>query len=288
MSLKFKLLINNPMLETNNYSILNSSYLNNTLNCDLILPNIINKPFLLSCFALSIDGKLCYPDLKSGFAIAKNNFAASQNERYADWWNLLLGRSISDAVIIGSNTLNLENYTYHAEINIPELSLFRKNLGKAENLLHIIITRDSNQINFKKELLCQNNNLPLLIYTEKLPITIPDNFYCNTVDNINLTQTKQIIHCTKINLTQLINSLYQNNIKTILNESPYYHHQLQVLKLLDEAWINTSGVFIGGNVSHLGQFNNAFDSGNHPHYTILTLHSIGHNFIYTRYKISYS
>lgn len=288
MPLKFKLLIKNPLLETNNYSVLNSSYLKNALSCNLALPNITNKPFILSCFALSVDGKLCYPDLMSGFAIAKNNFAASQDERYADWWNLLLGRSISDAVIIGSNILSLEQYSYSAEINVPELTLFRKALGKAENLLHIVITRDSNKINFEKELLCQNNNLPLLIYTEQLPRITPDNFYCTTLENIDLTQTKQIIHCNNIDLTQLIEHLYQQKVKTILNESPYYHHQLQELKLLDEAWLNTSAVYIGGKVSQLGQFNSSFNSNNHPHYTILTLHSLGYNFIYTRYKINYS
>lgn len=288
MSLRFKLLIKNPQLETSDYSILNSNYLTKTLGCDLYLPNTNHKPFILSCFALSIDGKICYPDLMSGFAIAKNNFLAAQDERYADWWNLLLGRSISDAIIIGSNTLSLENYTYTAEINIPELTLLRKNLGKTESLLHIVITRDSNKIDFEKELLCQNNNLPLLIYTEQLPNIIPNNFHCASIENIDLTKTKQLIHCSKINLTELSKYLYQNDIKTILNESPYYHHQLQELKLLDEAWINTSGVFIGGNVSQLGQFNNAFDSNNHPHYTILTLHSLGYNFIYTRYKINYS
>ncbi len=288
MSLKFKLLIKNPQLETSDYSTLNSNYLTKTLGCDLYLPNTNHKPFILSCFALSIDGKICYPDLMSGFAIAKNNFLAAQDERYADWWNLLLGRSISDAVIIGSNTLSLENYTYTAEINIPELTLLRKNLGKTESLLHIVITRDSNKIDFEKELLCQNNNLPLLIYTEQLPKIIPNNFHCANIENIDLTKNKQIIHCSKIDLTKLSKCLYQNNVKIILNESPYYHHQLQELKLLDEAWINTSGVFIGGNVSQLGQFNNAFDSNNHPHYTILTLQSLGYNFIYTRYKINYS
>ena len=62
----------------------------------------------------SVDGKLNYPDLKSGFAIAKYNLAATEHERYADWWILQLARSISDAVIIGSNSLNAEPNDYVA------------------------------------------------------------------------------------------------------------------------------------------------------------------------------
>ena len=59
------------------------------------------------------------------------------------------------------------------------------------------------------------------------------------------------------------------------------------LQLLDEAWINQSGVYIGGNTSSLGQFNNSFAVNIHPHYTILTLHNLAYNFVYPRYKISY-
>ena len=112
----FKLLINNPILETANYISIKSEYINQCLSSYLYLPQITSRPFIFSCFALSVDGKLNYPDLKSGFAIAKYNLAATEHERYADWWILQLARSISDAVIIGSNSLNAEPNDYVAQI----------------------------------------------------------------------------------------------------------------------------------------------------------------------------
>lgn len=284
---KFKLLINNPILNTQNYTSVKSDYLYQCLSSHLYLPTMINHPFIFSCFALSIDGKLNYPDLKSGFAIAKHNLAASEHERYADWWILQLARSISDAVIIGSNSLNAEKNDYSAQINIPELEQLRTELNKPKDLLHIIISRNCNKIDFTNELLCQDNDIPLIIFTQQAPELLPQGFILSSIKELNLTNKKQIILDNSLDLSKLIQKLYQNGIQTILNESPYYHHRLQQLQLLDEAWINQSGVYIGGNTSSLGQFNSSFAVNTHPHYTILTLHNLGYNFVYPRYKISY-
>ncbi len=285
---QFKLLINNPVLETMNYNTsIKSEYLNQCLSSYLYLPQITNHPFIFSCFALSIDGKLNYPDLKSGFAIAKHNAVASEDERYADWWILQLARSISDAVIIGSNSLNAEKNDYSAQINISELEQLRTELNKPKNLLHIIISRNCNKIDFTNELLCQDNDIPLIIFTQQAPELLPQSFILSNIKELSLTSKKQIILDDSLDLSKLIQKLYQSGIQTILNESPYYHHYLQQLQLLDEAWINNSGVYIGGNTSSLGQFNSSFTVNNHPHYTILTLHSLGYNFIYSRYKVNY-
>ena len=102
-----------------------------------------------------------------------------------------------------------------------------------------------------------------------------------------MVNKKQIILDNTLDLNKLIQNFIKTGVQTILNESPYYHHHLQQLHLLDEAWINSSGVYIGGDTSSLGQFNNSFAVNTHPHYTILTLHSLGYNFVYPRYKVSY-
>lgn len=287
MQLKFESLIENPLLNSGSYTQIDSIYLHQTLSSHLRTPRSQYEPFVFSCFALSVDGKLCYPDSASGFLIAKNNLSANNEERYADLWSLLLGRTISDAVIIGTNTLLLD--PYDAKIDIPELTSLRQNLHKPQNLLHLIITRDCNKINFASEKICQNPDIPLIIYTTKEPKQLPDNFsITDNLSSLNLSPTKQIIMTKELNIKKFINKLFNLGIKVIINESPYHHHQLQQLNLLNEAWINTSGVYIGGNVRSLGQFGRAFNSKIHPHYTILTMHRIAYNFVYTRYKISYS
>ncbi|RTK98314.1 MAG: hypothetical protein EKK57_11925 [Proteobacteria bacterium] len=285
MQLKFNTLLFNPLLDSSSYYPINNVVINNILDADFRLPQIINKAFIFSCFALSTDGRLCYPDLPSGFAIAKHNWLASDMERYADWWNLSLGRAIADAVIIGSNSLRYENGHYQAYVDISELLDLREQLAKPKQLLHIIVCRDSRQINWQHEALYQNQSLPIVIFTQQLPTTIPDGFV--VTERYLSCQHRQIIHDADLDIRKLCAELFSAGIKTILNESPYYHHELQHLQLLDEAWLNTSGVQIGGDLASLGRINTPFDSSYHPHLTILTLQHIGYNFLYARYKISY-
>jgi riboflavin biosynthesis pyrimidine reductase len=288
MQPKFNLLLTNPILTSDEYYPLDSEYLTNCLGMPLTLPKLQTKPFIISCFALSIDGKLAYPDLANGFAIAQHNSYASQAERYGDWWNLGLGRTLCDAVIIGSNSLIWENdFTYSATIDNAELIQLRQSLGKPRHLLHIIVTRDPTKLDFNRELVCQANEIPLLIITPKLPANLPPHFSISYDYNFNLDQSKQIIIVPTLAITQLINRLAELGITSILNESPYFHHELQRHQLLTEAWLNTSGVYIGGQVTSLGQAANAFSANSHPHYEILTTHSLGYNFLYNRYRIIY-
>lgn len=281
----FKLLLENSLLTTEDYKIIANSNLQQALGMPFYSLNISEKPYIFSCFALSVDGGLCYPDLKTGYAIAKCNHAATQQERYADWWNLNLGRAISDAVIVGSNTLINEHGKYIAVIDIAELQILRQQLGKADKLLHILTCIDMNELDWQQEVLVHDDT-PVIVFTKIALKCLPEGF--TTVDKYNPAVLKQVIINSELALDNLIIDLYDAGIKTILNESPYYHHYLQEKQLLDEAWINTSGVYIGGNIAKLGRLNQSFSAYNHPHYTILSLHSCEYNFLYTRYKITYS
>lgn len=285
MQLQFNTLLCNPILDSENYYSIKNQSVDNVLATEFRLPRINDKAFIFSCFALSTDGRLCYPDLPSGFAIAKHNLLASSMERYADWWNLSLGRAIADAVIIGSNSLRYENGHYQAYIDIPELLNLREQLAKPKDLLHVVVCRDSSQIDWTNEAVYKNQQLPIVIFTKQLPEVIPDGFVVTR--HYLKNQHRQIIYDEALDIARLCAELFAGGIKTILNESPYYHHELQKLCLLDEAWLNTSGVQIGGETANLGRVNQAFTAQNHPHLTVLTLQNIGYSFLYTRYKISY-
>lgn len=283
--LEFNLLIDN-ISKQNNYRAIDNQAIWDILSCKLYLPILNNQPYIFSCFATSVDGRLCYPDATSGFNIAQYNNQAMPMERYADWWNLSLGRAISDAVIIGSNSILGEDGKYIASVDIEELQNLRDSLGKPKELLHITITRDANKIDWQNEEIVNNPDLPLIIFSTNTPDVLPKNII--QTDEFNSKLIKQIVVDAELDLMTLINDLYQSGFKTLLNESPYYHHYLQEHKLLNEAWLNTSGIYIGGTVASLGLNNQAFSTSYHPHYTILTLHNIAHNFLYTRYKIIYS
>lgn len=285
MTFQFNLLLANDELTTARYYTINEPYLVHTLQLDLVLPVFNDKPFVFSCFALSVDGKVCYPDLTSGFHVAKCNHLASEAERFADWWTLSLARAISDAVIVGSNSILNEHGNYAAQLDIPELISLRNKLNKIDDLLHIVVVRDASKIDWYNEFMLTNPDIRLVIYCEQTPQNTLVNIKIN--HSYQVEDNKQIIQVAKLELATLINDLSANGIKTILNESPYYHHHLQELQLLDEAWLNTSGVYIGGGVASLGLNNQSFTAAHHPHYTLLSLHNLGFNFLYSRYKIVY-
>lgn len=285
MQIKFKNLIYNPILDSSKYSNHQNYKISETLTYSFKAPIKNSQAFIFSCFATSIDGRLCYPDKQSGFNIAKDNLLATQEERHADWWILSLARSISDAVIIGSNSLMIENGEYTATIDINELKDFRGQLNKPEQLLHVIICRDANKVDWKSQHIIQTTNIPIVIFTLNKPQKLPSNIQIAKIYNKILQ--KQLIVLDNLDITKIIDTLYSSGIQTILNESPYYHHELLKSQLLDELWINTSGIHIGGNVASLGHMNTSFTSASHPHFSILTLDHIGYNFLFTRYNISY-
>ncbi len=285
MQIKFKNLIHHPILDSSKYSNHQNYKIGETLTYNFNIPIKNSQAFVFGCFATSIDGKLCYPDKQSGFNIAKDNLLATQEERYADWWTLSLARSISDAVIIGSNSLMIENGEYSATIDINELKDFRGQLNKSKQLLHVIICRDANKVDWSSQHIVKERNIPIVIFTLNKPHILPN--IIQSTNSFNKNLQKQLIILDNLDITKIIDILYSNGIKTILNESPYYHHELLKAQLLDELWINTSGVHIGGNVASLGHINSSFTSASHPHFSVLTLDCLGYNFLYARYKITY-
>ncbi len=245
----FKSLINN----------IDNNYIKYQISTDyyVLIPQItLDTPFIFSCFVLSIDGKLCYPNNRSGFAIAKYNKSATPEERQADWWTLNLARSISDAIIIGTNSLRTENGEYLPLITEPILQQSRILNCLAPIPTTIIMCRNLNNIDFNDKIF-QLTDYPVIIICDNIDTyNLP--FDVQYVMNANTLNKKQILINDSKNLVQLFKKLYQLGYQRILNESPYYHHQLLTEYLLDEFWLNYSLVYIGGTeIATLGQNQNA-------------------------------
>lgn len=288
---KFKLLIKNPILDSYTKFSFKDNYINNILDYNFAIPKLENRPFIFSCYALSIDGKLYYPDVKSGFLIAKSNYHASEIERYADWFILMLARTISDAVIVGTNSLNYETEDCFTDVLDTKLYEIRVKYINSKQPATFVFCRDLTNINFESKLFSDNSHQIVIccinnqINLARLP---------NAYKQINLTDWTQKEQLNLKNLILVDNwdmfilKLNKVGFNIILNESPYFHHKLLQLRLLDEIWLNYSGSYIGGNLNGLGRDQNPFNSKDHPDCEILTLHSLGYNFLYTRQKILYS
>ncbi|MCC2624402.1 MAG: hypothetical protein K0R14_275 [Burkholderiales bacterium] len=287
---KFKLLLKNPILDTYSHVLLEEDYISKTIGYKLAIPDVKNKPFVFSCFASSIDGKLYYPDNKTGFSIAKSNSHAIKEERKADIFILMLGRSIADAVIVGTNSLNNEKGNFLPDITNSELKNIRYKYTGSNSLTTFIICRDLSNINFTDKLLSNNSNQVVIccinnhVDQDKIPDTYAQLNFA-TLKNRKDLKLKNILRCDT--LDHFIAKMHEIGFNIILNESPYCHHKLLKSKLLDEIWLNYSGSYIGGTGSCLGSTLTPFESNNHPDCELLTLHTLGYNFIYTRQRILY-
>lgn len=288
---KFHLLLKNPLLNNYGQPLLTSKFIQDTWQLGITAPLSTTKPFIISCFALSLDGKVAYPNAQSGFNIAKANNSATTNEKNADLTTLMLARSISDAIIIGTNSLYYEDGQYLPNINIEELNKARLANKKPTHLTTIIFCRDLDNINFN-DILFQNNDYPAIICCFNLiqAPTIPHAY--NYIDLSQLYNKQQLglknIINVDGNLGELIRKFKQIGFCVILNESPFFHHQLLEHKLLDEMWLNYSSSYIGGNITSLGNQGNAFTTDDHPDNELLTLHYIDYQFLYSRWRVKYS
>lgn len=280
MQQPLNLIINNQDLSTNGTEI-SSSYLSQILGYNLSLPD----RYIYSCFALSVDGKLRTQDDSSGYIIAHGNHKATLIERQTDYWYLNLARALADAVIVGSGILASEpSSDYLASVTIDELAILRNSLGKPQYPLHIIITRDMSKLNWPDELILQDNIYPVLIISSvgKAP-----SYFGKLLSDQLIYQNKSYIVLEELDVVVINNYLQSNHLHNILIESPYYHHKFIEASLLHEAWLNYSGIYIGGQQTNLGSGANSLSSDNLAYYTIITMHCIGYNFLYGRYSVSY-
>lgn len=289
---KLKLLIKNPLLDTYENILLKSNFINNFFGYQISTTNFLkNKPFLFSCFALSIDGKVAYIDKPSGFNIAKANHLATDKEKFSDFTTLMIARAVCDAVIFGTNSIHAENGVYLPNLNIKELITDRQQQNKPKQIFTIIICRDLNKINFTNPLFSSSKYPVLICCTNRYDLkSIP-----NAYNILTLDQLKSKIHLAIKNIlyfpqpiTKLMSILKNIGFNVILNESPFFHHQFLQYGLLNEMWINYSSSYIGGNACTLGSNSKAFTSYDHPNCEMLSLHHLDYHFLYSRWLIKNS
>jgi riboflavin biosynthesis pyrimidine reductase len=282
-----KLLLKNPIIDTYKLIPLTSKELESALGTPLKLP-LLERSFIFSCFVCSIDGKVAYPDKKSGLFMAPSNYSALTNEVLIDSQCLMLARAISDAVIIGSNSLHIEDKDFIPTISHKFLFELRKKANKPEIPTIIILCRDLANLDFSYDMFNMKETKVIICSFNQINTMIPNFKYykLSNLTNKDPISTKSIIHIdTSIN--DLFAFIYSLDLKIILNESPHYHHTLAQNKLLDEFWLNYTCSYIGGNISALGQNQDSFTSFNHPDTEILTLHHLDYHFLYSRQRFIY-
>lgn len=280
-------------------------YKNNTLVQDKKIEQIYgnfsfpdlpkNRSYTFGSFVQSIDGKIAYPESPDGTLVAKGNLKDSGGA-LADYWILNMLRSVSDAVLMGDRTIAREpELTGH--VFDSDLEKSRINAGKPAVPLHIIVSGDGSGFPLNHQIV-ENPDIPLIIVStvqghklliEKLNQNFTD---LNSSPGIALPENiKGILAMGRdreINLQGLLEYLKTFGINTMLIESPTFLVSLMGEELLDELYLNTSSVFIGGEAMSLGKQMESFSFGSHPHCKVISIHSHSDYFFYTRYRMEYN
>lgn len=289
--IKFNLLLQNDLLKSYHRLALQSNTIKNAFGHDIMLPQKHSSiPFIFSCFALSIDGKLCYPDTSTGLDIALANKNASTEERMADWLSLMVARSISDLVILSSNIFKKNSNRKSPTLAINDLKADRITNNKLDKITPIIFCRDLNSLDFAHEMFLDSSQ-PFLILHQQKDLTLKQMSSWNQ-QNISTfkrdaTKIKHLLYIDRA-FTEIFKLLNSCGYNVILNESPFFHHKLLEEQLLNELWLNYSCSYIGGHALSLGDKQRSFTTKNHPDTEILALYNINYNFLYSRQLIKYT
>ncbi|MBS3766975.1 MAG: dihydrofolate reductase family protein [Candidatus Cloacimonetes bacterium] len=264
-----------------------------------------DRAYTMAAFVTSIDGKVAYLDDPAGPVVAKSNRLDSQGAE-ADFWILNLMRANCDAIFAGAVTIQKE----------PDgtVCIFDKGLEKArvEKGLKpapwvVVCSLDGTDIPFNDKVIREQdvifNTSPVgLKYIEE---NMSKEYFSvgpfNSIDEYNNEQMVDKFINNKDSKIPIIATGQgkQTNSKVLLNilklwgidkamvESPSYFHSLLKDKLLDEATLNYSCVYIGGDAVGLGKGMKPFTSIEHPHTEMLTIHNHSPSFFYFRHKFVY-
>ncbi|MGM0501910.1 MAG: RibD family protein [Bacillota bacterium] len=293
------------------YADFDKNYQNSDLELDKLnkiygqlklLPCLTNRPLLLGCFVSSIDGTIAFKDNPQSGQIArsqKHDRAGGE----ADLWILNLLRTIADGIILGPKTLRAEkNLTAH--ILDKDLAAARvEMLNKPQVPYNIIVTKTGASIPYHHRIF-EEEKVPVLIATSPQGAkVVKENVSCN-YKLINLNKIKEfkkedldVNNNTIIILVSgkghdladklLLKFLKQMGLDRITVETPSYAHYLIRQQLLDELFLNQSGVYIGGPKFLNNNGEAAFTVNKAPAAKVITIHNHSSYFFYLRYRLIY-
>lgn len=255
-------------------------------------------------YVMSVDGKIAFEDNEVGPMIAKTNHL-DKDGATADFWVLNLLRANCDGIIIGSGTM-IKEPDYSGSAYDPDLLQARIDNGKSVAPWTVIVTTTGKNIPFGNPVFSQEE-IPMLVATSEegiknlkqeitkeyyeLPLVKTEEDKKKIKELIAENEGKIAVLVTgegkNTDAAEMLKVLRAMGMEKVLVESPTYCHHMMREGLLDEIFINTSCIFVGGQATGIGTSSKSFPSTDHPHSEIVTMHMHSPHFIYTRYKMLY-
>ena len=262
----------------------------------------VDRTFTFGSFVCSVDGRIAFPESADGTLIAKSN----RYDGYGglcDFWILTMLRALSGAVLMGSSTIRREP-DLTARIADQQLERARIEAGRGAVPLHVVVTRSGENLPLDHRIF-SSPDIPALIATsaagrEKLlgRIGYRECLDLGVVEKVSSVPNDREVVSRPVSLmgigekedievVLLLQVLKQLGVDTMLVESPTFLVSLMKRHLLDELYLNTSGLFVGGKALTIGENAPSFSVEDHPHTRTLSIHSHGDHFFYTRYSFLY-
>ncbi len=293
----------NPKLATFQQSPLVSQKLEQVYGGPLQFPDVpVDRPYLLGSFVQSIDGRITFPDDPSGPLVAQKN-AYDPAGGLVDFWLLNVLRATCDGTM-GSAGWKLEkqaseNYgdvgadlEGNGMIFDEELERDRVAMGRAPLPDVLAVSLDCSEADFRHPLWNNAEGVRLTICTApsgyaRIRENCPGRFYQVTAQNPQAEGEGFAVVVTGEGAcpcaVETMRILRRRGYRRLLVEAPSYANHLLVQGLMDELFLNTSGVYVGGAGLALGQGGQAASVAKHPHAELLSIHSHSPFFFYYRY-----
>lgn len=262
-----------------------------------------DRPYIYNSLVTSVDGRIAFADDKAGPLVAKMNSRAGIGG-LVDYWILNLLRGSADAILVGTKSISTEKNsggTGHCyDGNIVDR---RKELGMWPAPWRIVVTLDGRDVAFEASQFT-NPSSPVFFYTTEQGVDFISKNIDRDVEVIGGFSSLEEISINKfefnidkayiivtgekkLNNKMGMRILKEMGIEKLLVESPTITHIFMEEKMIDELFLNQSGLYIGGEGLTIGSNQNAFTTLNHPESELISIHMHSPHFIYMRYKLHY-
>ncbi|MGO1650908.1 dihydrofolate reductase family protein [Senegalia sp. (in: firmicutes)] len=262
---------------------------------DFNIPKDNRFPYLYGSLIMTLDGKIGFEDQNKSNEISKGNFL-DPDGGLADLWVLNLLRTYSDGIIFGSKTLEVEtNITGHIYDEILEKIRIEELDKKSIMPWNIIISR-SGRMNLKHKIIREDDVPTIILTTKKGYKYILENIdkeieeiridsYDGKLKNNKKIKVMYEENNEEFNINNILKKLKDLGLDKILVESPGFISILLKERLLNEMFINYSGLYSGGNL--ILNEKHPFSKDDYPGVDIKSIHMHKNNFLYMRQKLIY-
>lgn len=253
-----------------------------------------DRPYTYGSFVMSIDGKIAYNESPDGTLIARSN-GYDPDGGLADYWILNLLRAGADASLVGARTISKEP-GLTSKVYDEDLQKQRIKEGLSPIPVHVIATQSGLHFPASHNIVTADE-IPAIIMTSPEGLK---NLQKDLTVSFDILHYSENIKCSEFksgklilvtgegslpNISDAMKALKKLGIHRMVIESPMYLSLLMKEAMLDELFLNTSSIFIGGDSLSIAKEVESFTVSKHPHTQVITIHSHSDFFFYTRYRV---